>query len=177
MGIESFLKQSEGGWVSMRSGHSLAFKQFEEIVSNIKIQLLKNDSKKVQLFIANSSFKNKNNFHPFEINWEGSSSWKVEEEEDSLNGSSLLIAIPDNAEKGIILRSIGYIEKIEATSEYYFLSDGTIVLSTIYQTTIAEERIWFVNKNVRCRSSVIKSIDNKSILQTSFASEIRRIYC
>ena len=30
MTIEQFIAQSEGSWKSMRSGHSLAFQQFEE---------------------------------------------------------------------------------------------------------------------------------------------------
>ena len=39
--------------------------------------------------------------------------------------------------------------QIESKSEYYFLQDGTIVLSTKYQQTMAKEKIWFINENVR----------------------------
>ena len=48
-----------------------------------------------------------------------------------------------------------------------------MLLSTEYSQTIAEERIWFLNKNVRCRSSVIRTKKGSGILHTSFASEIR----
>ena len=40
MNIEQFVAQSEGEWRSMRSGHSLAFQYFEDVLSEIKICLL-----------------------------------------------------------------------------------------------------------------------------------------
>ena len=175
MEIESFLKKSEGNWLSMRSGHSLAFKQFEEVVSNLKIKILDSNESRVLNFLKKSNFKQKNLICPFEIKWEGNSNWEEGHSDKELSGYSLLIPIPYSSNTGIILRSLGYAEKIEAISNFNFTSDGTMILSTEYSQTIAEERIWFINKNVRCRSSVIKSIDSKGIFQTSFASEIRCI--
>ena len=67
MEIESFLKKSEGNWVSMRSGHSLAFKQFEEVVSNLKIKILDSNESRVLNFLKKSNFKQKNLICPFEI--------------------------------------------------------------------------------------------------------------
>ena len=37
MNIEEFFLKSVGEWNSMRSGHSLAFQEFEEIRSKVKI--------------------------------------------------------------------------------------------------------------------------------------------
>ncbi len=175
MDIESFLKISEGNWVSMRSGHSLAFKQFEEVVSNLTIKLLSEEEPKITKFLNKSKYKNEKPICPFEIKWEGKSNWYEENNEKELSGSSLLIPINHSINSGVILRSMGYAEEIEAITNFYFLSDGTIVLSTEYNQTVAEERIWFLNQDVRCRSSVIRSLDTKAILQTSFASEIRKI--
>ncbi len=175
MEIETFVAQSEGEWNSMRSGHSLAFKQFEEIVSNIKVKLLSNNDQNVRDLLHKSDYSNSEPLSPFEIKWAGESDWNNEKDNEDLKGSSLLIPIPSTNNTGVILRSSGYAEKIQAVSSYYFLSDGTIVLSTKYEKTFAEERIWFVNENLRCRSSVIKSINRKAILQTSFASELRRL--
>ncbi len=175
MDIESFLKKSEGNWISMRSGHSLAFKQFEEVVSNLSIKILSNEESRVISFLNKSKFKNKKVIFPFEIKWQGHSNWHEDNRDKEMSGSSLLIPIAYSLHTGIFLRSIGYAEEIEAISNFNFLSDGTILLSTEYNQTIAEERIWFINDDVRCRSSVIRSIDTKAILQTSFASEIRNI--
>ncbi len=177
MEIEQFIAKSEGEWDSMRSGHSLAFRQFEEVLSKIKIVILKNDDSRVNTFLAKSEYYDKKAISPFEIKWEGNSDWSDSNAKKELSGSSILLPIPLTKTNGIILRSQGYAEKIEAKSEYYFLKDGTIVLSTSYEQTMAKEKIWFINENVRCRSSVISSLNSKSILQTSFASEIRKISC
>ena len=67
MGIEEFVNRSQGEWNSMRSGHSLAFKQFEEILSHIKIRLLENNDLKVKNFLNQSSYKDKEPISPFEI--------------------------------------------------------------------------------------------------------------
>ncbi|WP_269622382.1 phycobiliprotein lyase [Prochlorococcus marinus] len=173
MEIEEFINKSEGEWNSMRSGHSLAFKQFEEIVSHIKITKLKQDDSQVQYYLNKSQYSQRTPTCPFKIEWEGISDWS---DKDDFKGSSLLIPIQNKSNSGMILKSLGYAEKIESISNYHFLSDCTLILSTEYEETVAEERIWFINSNLRCRSSVIKSLKNKSILQTSFASELRKIF-
>lgn len=170
MEIEEFILKSEGEWSSMRSGHSIAFKQFEEVVSTIKITLLNKNSIKVNKFLQESSYKVEDILMPFEIEWEGESNW--DQNNNSFSGKSLLIPI---ANSEIILRSSGYAENIKAISKYSFLSDGTIKLVTTYEHTVSEERIWFIHKNVRCRSSLIRGINKDLILQTSFASEVRKI--
>ena len=175
MNIEEFIKKSEGEWRSMRSGHSMAFQQFEEIVSKIKIKILpKTDKEVIHLLESNNSL-NKNIGSPFVINWNSESDWDVTNGSSSTNGSSILIPIPESAKEGLILRSLGYAEKIKVSSKYKFLCDGTLILSTKYTQTIAEERIWFASDNVRFRSSVVRSTDSSAILQSSHASELRKL--
>ena len=176
MEIEEFVSKSAGQWSSMRSGHSLAFKQFEEIVSNIRINLLSKNDTRVEEYLDIVEYSREKVVSPFEIEWIGESNWADNSEiQNQVKGQSLLIPIKYSINSGIILRSKGYAEASNAISKYEILSDGTIVLSTIYQQTIAEERIWFIHQNVRCRSSVIRSKSKGAILQTSFASEVRRI--
>ena len=171
MVIEDFVHQSIGEWSVMRSGHSLAFKQFEEVISTIKIRLLKPNDEKVKDLLEANNCPTITPKTPFEISWESNSDW----EKDHIHGSSILIPIAKLKNSGVILRSKGYAEKIQAISKYSFSQDGTLKLTTQYQQTMAEERIWFLNSNVRCRSSVIKSANENAILQTSFASEIKKI--
>ena len=176
MEIEGFVSKSSGEWSSMRSGHSLAFKQFEEVISEIKINILSKRDAKVRDFLTMTGYTEEQAVSPFEIEWAGTSNWEnTQDNKSQLQGHSLLIPIKHSSNTGVILRSKGYAEASNAISKYEILSDGTIVLSTIYQQTIAEERIWFVHQNVRCRSSVIKSKSMNAILQTSFASEVRKI--
>ena len=57
MDIAKFVDITQGEWISMRSGHSLAFKQFEEIVSRIKIKLLNLKDSNIEKLLASSQFK------------------------------------------------------------------------------------------------------------------------
>jgi len=176
MDIAKFVDISQGEWISMRSGHSLAFKQFEEIVSRVKIKLLNLKDSNIEKLLASSQFKTSDVVSPFKIEWEAESDWNNEGSDSISSGTCYLIPIPVSTSKGNMLRSIGYAEKISAVSNYTFLNDGTFCITTKYDYTITEERIWFASDNLRCRSSITSSLENKGILQTSFASEIRKLH-
>ena len=109
------------------------------------------------------------------MKWAAESDWEPDDPNDVANGECIIVPIPTNEKSGVLLRSIGYAESIAARSEYNFLDDGTFVLKTKYDQSIAEERIWFISENVRCRSSVLKTSEGSGILQTSFSSEVRRL--
>ena len=177
MDIECFVGLSIGKWRSMRSGHSLAFQHFEEVLSEITIRALSDSDPKVHNML--SEYNNVKGMplptSPFEMCWEAESDWEPDNPDQASSGSCILLPIPENHSKGMILRSIGYAEAERATSKYEFQPDGTFVLQTEYGHSITEERIWFVSNNVRCRSSVVKTLQGTGILQTSFASEVRRM--
>ncbi len=175
MGIEQFVALSEGTWRSMRSGHSLAFQQFEEVISEIQIKQIAKDSKLVKELISTTKFKELDIKAPFSIEWNAESDWDENEDSSNSKGLCILIPIPISNKEGVIIRSLGYAEAIQAESRYNFLSDKTFVLSTKYGSSSVEERIWFLSENFRCRSSVIKTSNGEGILQTSFASEVRHI--
>jgi phycoerythrin-associated linker protein len=61
-----------------------------------------------------------------------------------------------------------------AIGEYSFTDDGTFVLITSYDRAAAEEKIWFVNPNLRCRVSLIKTNTGTGVITASFSSEIRQ---
>jgi len=109
------------------------------------------------------------------MEWNAESDWEPDDPSEVSAGSCILVPIPSDNQKGILLRSSGYAEAEQAVSNYTFLEDDTFVLKTQYGQSIAEERIWFVSENVRCRSSVLRTSAGTGILQTSFASEIRRL--
>ena len=75
MEIEEFVSKSAGQWSSMRSGHSLAFKQFEEIVSNIRINLLSLDDTRIREYLDSLGYSQEKVISPFEIEWIGQSNW------------------------------------------------------------------------------------------------------
>ena len=178
MTIEQFVAQSSGKWRSMRSGHSLAFQQFEEVLSEVTIEeISKNDSSVKQLL--ESSLANKYNLDtissPFQMEWCAESDWEPEDPSEVSSGSCIIVPFVKDISSGTLIRSVGYAEAEAAISEYKFSNDGTFTLTTNYEQSIAEEKIWFVSENVRCRSSVLRTSAGSGVLQTSFASEVRRI--
>ena len=175
MNIEQFVAQCEGTWRSMRSSHSLAFQQFEEVLSEIRIQKVNSEDPEVIQLLKSTTSHNSMPVSPFKMEWQAESDWEPNVKSEVTSGSCLLIPIPKTHEKGVILRSRGYAEAEKAVSNYEFLSDGTFLLTTKYGQSIAEERIWFVSKHIRCRSSVLRTSEGSGVLQTSFASEVRRL--
>lgn len=175
MNLQSFVERSEGQWRSMRSGHSLAFQQFEEVLSQITIERLDlNDERVIHLIESEPSLEGIPDC-PFRMEWNAESDWEPDDPSEVSAGSCILVPVPSSETSGVLLRSVGYAEAEQASSKYEFLSDGTFVLSTKYGQSIAEERIWFVAEHVRCRSSVLRTSEGSGVLQTSFASEVRRL--
>lgn len=178
MTIEQFVAQSSGKWRSMRSGHSLAFQQFEEVLSEVTIEAISKDDSAVKQLLE-SSLANKHNLEtissPFKMEWCAESDWEPEDPSEVSSGSCIIIPLVKDISSGTLIRSVGYAEAEAAISEYNFSNDGTFTLTTNYEQSIAEEKIWFVSENVRCRSSVLKTSAGSGVLQTSFASEVRRI--
>ena len=177
MEIEEFVDKSIGEWRSMRSGHSLAFQHFEEVISKIKIKLLAEDDQKVLNCIKRltNRIDSSKAVSPFLVSWEAESNWGEEIEDKYSSGECILVPIPSSHKQGVMLRSVGYAEETNGLTSYQFLEDGTFSSITKYDQTIAEEKIWFVSKNLRCRSSVIRLDKSSAVIQTSHASEIRRL--
>ncbi len=173
MDIEQFFLKSVGEWNSMRSVHSLAFQEFEEIRSKIKIITAKsNESGVIKLLKDNSTSTNELK-NAFLINWQAKSEWGDENQKEHSSGESILIPLEISKTKGKIIRSVGYTEAVQVVSLYKLLDDGTLIIHTNYNQISTEERIWFVSNNLRSRSSVTRATESLAILQTSYASEIR----
>ena len=178
MTIEQFVAQSSGKWRSLRSGHSLAFQQFEEVLSEVTIEEISKDDSAVKQLLE-SSLANKHNLEtissPFKMEWCAESDWEPDDPSEVSSGSCIIVPLVKDISSGTLIRSVGYAEAEAAISEYNFSNDGTFTLTTNYEQSIAEEKIWFVSENVRCRSSVLRTSAGSGVLQTSFASEVRRI--
>ena len=178
MTIEQFVAQSTGRWRSMRSGHSLAFQQFEEVLSEVTIEEISREDSVVKELLK-SSLANQYNLDtissPFKMEWFAESDWEPDDSSEVSSGSCIIIPFAKDISSGTLIRSVGYAEAEAAISEYKFSNDGTFTLTTNYEQSIAEERIWFVSENVRCRSSVLRTSAGSGVLQTSFASEVRRL--
>ena len=173
MKIEDFFLKSVGEWNSMRSSHSLAFQEFEEIRSKIKIVPIKNNESKVIKLLKDYS-KNTNEVKTaFLMSWEAKSEWDDENIKEDMSGESILIPLEVSQTEGKIIRSVGYTEAVQLISSYKLLNDGTLIIYSNYNQITTEERVWFLSNNLRSRSSVTRATNSLAILHTSYASEIR----
>ncbi|MCG9892135.1 MAG: phycobiliprotein lyase [Thermosynechococcaceae cyanobacterium MS004] len=173
MDIVDFVAQSIGHWRSQRSAHHLAFAHFEAVQSEIDILSLSVDDPAVLALCQTYGVDPQLAVSPFQMSWEGHSDW---EDSEVIKGSCTLVPVPspDQPQRGKLLRDQGYAEEIAAAGDYYFTNDDTFVLVTAYERAAAEEKIWFVNPNVRCRVSLIKTSAGSGVVTASFSSEIRQ---
>ena len=170
--IKEFIDKSIGEWKSIRSTHTLAFQEFENTNSSLIISYQNIESNEV-LDIKNRLKCSQDLSFAIKISWKSVSEWTTEKK--SQESKTILIFVPKDEFKGTLIKDKGYAELIPSTSQYYIDESETFNIQSEYNTTVSEEKIWFLSKNVRSRYSVIKNKLNSGILQTSHATEIRKI--
>jgi phycoerythrin-associated linker protein len=176
MDIDRFVALSIGQWRSQRSAHHLIFSHFEAVQSVINIVALAPDDPLVLSLCQDYDIAPQRITSPFRMSWEGQSDWD-EDEPEELKGTTVLVPVPnpEYPNRGQLLRDRGYAETMAAIGDYHLTEDGTFVLLTSYDRAAAEEKIWFVNPNLRFRVSVIKTSDGTGVVTASFSSEIRSL--
>ena len=170
--IKEFIAKSIGEWRSIRSTHTLAFQEFENTNSSLIISHQNINSTEV-LEIKNRFKFSEDISFAIKITWQSISEWTTENK--SQESKTILTFVPKDDYSGILIKDKGYAEQIPSSSRYFIDESKTFNIHSEYNTTISEERIWFLSENVRSRYSVIKNKINKGILQTSHATEIRKI--
>ena len=171
--INQFIKKSLGEWKSIRSTHSLAFQEFENSTSKIVIREIEIKNKKVAELLDKYNLKFKPSGIALSISWRVVSDWEVDQKfkEDQ----TILLFLPKNKNKGVVLRNKGYTESIISSSEYLIDEEDNLIIKTIYNSTISEEKICFLSTHIRSRYSVTRNQENNAVIQTSHTSEIRNI--
>jgi len=171
MDITQFVTSSIGQWKSQRSAHHMIFSHFEAVRSEIDIVALTPDNPAVIELCQAYNIDPSLAVVPFQMSWEGESDWN----DEVLKGSTILVPIPDpnSPDRGQLLRDRGYAETMPAAARYHITEDDVFVLITEYDRAAAEERIWFVNPNLRFRVSTIKTSDGTGVVTASFSSELR----
>lgn len=170
--IKEFIDKSIGEWKSIRSTHTLAFQEFENTYSSLIISYQNIESEEVYEIKKRLKFSQNISF-AIKISWKSISEWTTENK--SQENNTILIFVPKNEYQGTLIKEKGYAEQIPSSSKYYLDESKTFNIQSEYNATISEEKIWFIAKNVRSRYSVIKNKINNGILQTSHATEIRKV--
>ena len=170
--IKEFIDRSIGEWKSIRSTHTLAFQEFENTNSNLIISYQDIGSNEV-LEIKNRFNCSMNISFAIKIKWKSFSEWPTENKSHESN--TILIFVPKDEFTGILIKDKGYAELIHSYSNYFIDKQENLNIITKYNSTISEEKIWFISKNLRARYSLIKNKEFGSPIQTSHSSEIRQI--
>ena len=170
--IKEFIDKSIGEWKSIRSTHTLAFQEFENTNSSLIISYQNIGSNEV-LEIKNRFNSSMNISFAIKITWKSFSEWPTENKSQESN--TILIFVPKDEYTGTLIKDKGYAEQIPSFSHYYMDDYKTLNIQSEYNATLSDEKIWFLSKNVRSRYSIIRNKINNGILQTSHATEIRKI--
>ena len=171
--ISQFIDKSIGEWKSIRSSHTLAFQEFENSTSKIYIKYINKKNKKVVEIFKNYKFSLNLESIAISINWQAISDW---DNNDIREGDeTILIFLPKDENSGIVLRNKGYTESFISSSNYFVDDQNNLHIKTFYKSTVSEERISFLSAHIRSRFSIIRNLENNSVIQTSHTSEIRNL--
>ena len=153
---KEFFQQSAGKWRSQRTTHHLPFRRAESGGSDINVEFLNAGDEKIAEICKMHDVDPDAAIGGAFVSWDGAMAWDKENEEHK--GTTVFALIPDseNTRKGKLLRERGYAEIVPVAGEYSMDEEDGLVLITEYETMSIIERFWFVNPNLRLRSSTVK---------------------
>lgn len=153
---KEFFQQSAGQWRSQRTTHHLPFRRAESGNSDINVEFLNADDDKIAVICQMHDVDPQTSIGGAFVSWDGSMAWDKENEEHQGTTVFALIPDPENPRKGKLLRERGYAEIVPVAGEYEMDEEDALVLITEYETMSIIERFWFVNPDLRLRSSTVK---------------------
>jgi hypothetical protein len=151
-----FFQRSAGKWRSQRTTHHLPFRRAETGGSDILVEALEaNDPKIIEICKMHDVEPHLAIGGAF-VSWDGSMAW--DKEDENHEGTTVFALVPeaDNPRKGKLLRERGYAEIVPVAGLYEMDEEDALVLITEYETMNILERFWFVNPNLRLRTSTVQ---------------------
>lgn len=172
MNALEFFQNSSGKWRSQRTTHHLAFRRAEIGNSEIYVEALAADNPKIaeicRLHDVDPALAIGGAF----VSWDGSMAWDKEDENHT--GNTIFALIPDdkNPKVGKLLRERGYAEIVPIAGQYHIDEDNALVLITEYETMSTIERFWFVDADLRLRTSTVQRFGGFNT--ATFCAEMRQ---
>ena len=153
---KEFFQHSAGRWRSQRTTHHLPFRRSESGGSDINVEFLDAEDEKIVAICEMHDVAPQTAIGGAFVSWDGSMAWDKENEDHKGTTVFALIPDPENPRKGKLLRERGYAEIVPVAGEYEMDDEDGLILVTEYETMSIIERFWFVNPNLRLRSSTVK---------------------
>jgi hypothetical protein len=153
---KEFFQQSAGRWRSQRTTHHLPFRRAESGSSDINVEFLAAGDEKIAAICQMHEADPQTAIGGAFVSWDGSMAWDKENEDHK--GTTVFALIPDSEDlrAGSLLRERGYAEIVPVAGKYHMDNDDGLVLITEYESMSIIERFWFVNPDLRLRSSTVK---------------------
>ncbi len=153
---QEFFQRSAGKWRSQRTTHHLPFRRAESGGSEIHVEFLAAGDPKIVEICQMHDVEPQTSIGGAFVSWDGSMAW--DKDDENHEGTTVFALIPDaeNPRKGKLLRERGYAEIVPVAGEYEMDAEDGLVLITEYETMSIIERFWFVNSNLRLRSSTVQ---------------------
>ncbi|NJL47412.1 MAG: phycobiliprotein lyase [Leptolyngbyaceae cyanobacterium SM2_5_2] len=165
MNIVNFFDTLAGKWFSQRTTHDLVNQSSQAGQSNLLIELLPaTDASLIQL-CEQTGHAPSQIACGLRVNQDS----RLDGDTQNTQRSTLMVILqPDQAGGGVLLQSDA---SGPATQGEYYLEHEVLALKTQTPAGLLEERLWFVNPNLRMRTSVLKVEGTEQL--ASFCSEIR----
>ena len=94
----------------MRSGHSLAFQQFEDVLSEVQISAIKPDHPKIKELLEASTLEPASKVvTPFQMEWAAESDWEPDDPSEVSSGNCILLPVPTSDTEGHLVLSLIHI--------------------------------------------------------------------
>lgn len=174
MDVVEFFERSAGRWRSQRTTHHLAFRRAEVGDSEIAVVFLAATDPEVEELCRFHEVDPKLAVGGSRVTWQGTMSWD-RENEGGHEGKTVFAIVPDpeNPRQGRLLRERGYAEIVPVVGRFHMDEADGLILTTEYETMSSIERFWFVNPQLRLRTSTVKRFGGFST--ASFCSEAQML--
>ncbi|WP_035985776.1 phycobiliprotein lyase [Leptolyngbya sp. KIOST-1] len=164
MDIVNFFETLAGKWFSQRTTHDLAGQSSQAGQSNLQIDFLPASDGDLAETCASLGHDLSQVACGLRVHQDS----QIDGQTQKTQGTALMIVLtPTDAGEGVLVQATGS----SARQGRYRIEDEVLTITTPTETGQVEERLWFINPNLRMRTSVVKVGDTEQI--ASFCSEIR----
>ncbi|MBC1261858.1 phycobiliprotein lyase [Synechococcus sp. BSF8S] len=165
----SFFRLSCGRWRSQRTSHHLLHRRAEAGGSLIEVTEVEASDPRLKAIAELHGQDAAGLVGGCQVRWSGSMAW--DKAGEGHQGESVFGLIPTDTSGrvGLLLRDRGYAETAPVAGHFRMDDRDGLLLTTGYETMSSLERFWFINPNLRLRTSTVEGISNTA----SFCMESR----
>lgn len=164
MDIVNFFESLAGKWFSQRTTHNLAGQSSQAGQSNLLIEFLSATDADLAATCAPLGHDPSQIACGLRVHQDS----QIDGQPQKIQSTALMVIFaPNAAGEGALVQAAGS----SVLQGRYQVADEVLSITTPTETGQVEERLWFVNPNLRMRTSVVKVGETEQV--ASFCSEIR----